>query len=673
MLTVGLVHNWPGKKNSELDLIVRIIAVLDTLGHRALVIDPVGQLLDVDGNPTDKAADEQTLDLVINLHYTNPKWLDALSSCVNCTPLEYILDDPFTGKPVSEPHLRYLLDCMRSHDRMLSAGSSTLDRFAAQVRTESTQRLEVLEEPLALHTTIQHDAVGERQGWVSPASASTFYVFYIGTNWEKTFRSRRTIVRHKGLFERLGESGRFRFYGLRKQNGIPLWKGVEGYQGELPFDGGQSIIRESRRCGVALVPSSRQHLRSGVVSTRIFQASAAGVVIISDRNPFVQAHFGDSVLYFDYGANSEETAASILGQVSWVEENWDAAVAMAERAQALFLKRFTLENEVTAICSQAVADLARVRALDAAAADRQIRIHYVARRFDEPELNRLLENIARQRHKNVVVSLYHASGEEAAFGGFVKRQKAVVFQLHTRDPLALRAGATLAVAVGSGADFHLWYSEGFDWRCGHLSNLLTACADGGSTLSYSPFFAHFGKLFDEEEKQHYFITGLDGGYRRLTKHSVDALDMTRFPLGNMLVSNQQLEAVSEQLAGWSLYDLLAPFLLLREACQADDTSVRFSPVITAHCRLTDDKVPNFAYSEYDYLPGPWCDGRERDRRLFIGLARGGSLIADRDDTLTVADISRWFSLFAYLRHLFEDRPAITRLLWRIQRMLTRVS
>jgi hypothetical protein len=141
----------------------------------------------------------------------------------------------------------------------------------------------------------------------------------------------------------------------------------------------------------------------------------------------------------------------------------------------------------------------------------------------------------------------------------------------------------------------------------------------------------------------------------------------------MLVSNELLEAASEQFAGWSLYDLLAPFLLLRQACRADDTSVRFSSVITAQCVLTDDKALNFAYSEYDYLPAPWCDGRERDRRLFSGLARGGSLVADRDDTLTVADISRWFSLFAYLRHVFEDRPAVTRLLWRIQRMLTRVS
>ena len=48
-MNIGLVYNWPEGKNSELDLIGRICLVLDKQGHKGIIIDPFGKLLDLSG------------------------------------------------------------------------------------------------------------------------------------------------------------------------------------------------------------------------------------------------------------------------------------------------------------------------------------------------------------------------------------------------------------------------------------------------------------------------------------------------------------------------------------------------------------------------------------------------------------------------------------------------
>jgi hypothetical protein len=77
-LRIGLVHNWPGARNSELDIILRIIPILESLGHIGVIVDPMGQILDEQGSrltPLNKCDD---FDLVLNLHYLNPKLLSGL-------------------------------------------------------------------------------------------------------------------------------------------------------------------------------------------------------------------------------------------------------------------------------------------------------------------------------------------------------------------------------------------------------------------------------------------------------------------------------------------------------------------------------------------------------------------------------------------------------------------
>lgn len=338
-ITIGLVHNWPGRKNSELEIILRIRNLL-TDEHNVLVLDPLGFVLDDHAKRTGTAPiADGTCHLILNFHYLNPKFFSGLSFVVNWNPLDFLICDPASGAPVPVTHLHYLCNCFRSHDRVLSAGSVLVDQFIETVRRDRGGT-DLPGASLELHTTIASSGHGDFE---SKITANSFRVFYIGLNWEKTSIAGGK-PRHDSLLRRLDESGRFSFYGLREQGGIFLWDGINCYEGELPFDGGASIIEESRKCGVSLILSTSQHRASGLVSTRVFQACAAGTVIISDDNSFIKTHFGDSILYFEYGQSEKDTAENILEKVRWVEENWSEARRKAMEAQEIFKERFDLEK-----------------------------------------------------------------------------------------------------------------------------------------------------------------------------------------------------------------------------------------------------------------------------------------------------------------------------------------
>jgi hypothetical protein len=84
-LRIGLVHNWPGARNSELDIILRIMPILAHLGHVGIIIDPMGQVLDFSGNRLSPVRRQDDFDLVLNLHYLNPKLLSGLSDYPKAT------------------------------------------------------------------------------------------------------------------------------------------------------------------------------------------------------------------------------------------------------------------------------------------------------------------------------------------------------------------------------------------------------------------------------------------------------------------------------------------------------------------------------------------------------------------------------------------------------------
>jgi hypothetical protein len=161
-----------------------------------------------------------------------------------------------------------------------------------------------------------------------------------GANWDW-----RRGNHYANLYRSLDGTDYFDAYG-------PAWawrgKIFHSYRGYLPSE--TSALRDvMQKDGVALVLHSDDHLMCKAPTQRIFAAAAASCVIISDRHPFVVENFGDSVLYVDQNASTEEMFRQIDGHMRWILAHPKEAVALARRSHAVFIEKFPLEKEVERI------------------------------------------------------------------------------------------------------------------------------------------------------------------------------------------------------------------------------------------------------------------------------------------------------------------------------------
>jgi len=167
-------------------------------------------------------------------------------------------------------------------------------------------------------------------------------LFYCGVNWDKL----RSSDSYKRCFQMLDQTGLMDFWGPK--NGLDAW-GLHSYKGVLPYNG-ISLINGIKKCGAALLLHSQEHLQHDVISGRIFEAAAAGAVIISDRHKFIEKEFGDTVLYIDIDKNNKLSAEEMFKQINnhltWILDNPDQALEMAQKAHAIFDAKFTLEAQL---------------------------------------------------------------------------------------------------------------------------------------------------------------------------------------------------------------------------------------------------------------------------------------------------------------------------------------
>ena len=158
--------------------------------------------------------------------------------------------------------------------------------------------------------------------------------FYIGMS-----------LRYEKLLKKLDKDGIIDIYGPKKVFGTEPWKDFASYRGLIPFDG-RSIIKKMHEAGIVLALHSKSHNREHYVSNRIFEAAAAGAIIISDDNEFVHKYFGDSVYYIDIFKdpdNLEKDLAKILDEIFSHKEE---AFEKAKRAQNIFLEKLNLDRQV---------------------------------------------------------------------------------------------------------------------------------------------------------------------------------------------------------------------------------------------------------------------------------------------------------------------------------------
>lgn len=306
---------WPGQKAAEDEVIERLKIAARLLDLECLVVDPSARLI----NPPHTQLTQDDVDFVISLHFEAPKRFDIFSLVTLWNPVQFYYDWGY------RKFTRNLL----THDDFLSCDSISGDDHVMRLISNGPPR----ERPLfrfypTLSGPLLEPTLGDRK------------IFYVGMNWEKSLKQ---SGRHDGLLGLLDDGGDLRLYGPKVYGGIEVWKDFKSYVGSIPFDG-TSVVRLINQAGISLVLSSRAHAQTEMMSSRIFESSAAGAVIICNENPFARRHFGDSLLYIDTTLPARETYDQVRSHLGWIKAEPAKALALAKRAQAIFRDNFRLDT-----------------------------------------------------------------------------------------------------------------------------------------------------------------------------------------------------------------------------------------------------------------------------------------------------------------------------------------
>ena len=164
-------------------------------------------------------------------------------------------------------------------------------------------------------------------------------LMWVGMQWDK-FRSSENYI---NFIKLLNNNFPIKVYGFYNKFSF-LGKSYDGF-----IPPGIENIKAIRKNGIYLLTHSDLHIKEGNPSLRLFEAAAANVVIISDRNPFTIEHFGDSVLYFDQNADSETMYKQVKNHLEWIYKYPEKAKQLANRCNKIFAKKFNLENDLIRI------------------------------------------------------------------------------------------------------------------------------------------------------------------------------------------------------------------------------------------------------------------------------------------------------------------------------------
>ncbi|GAB7540212.1 hypothetical protein BGC_64370 [Burkholderia sp. 3C] len=312
--TIAVVDYWPTIENAETECILRIKSALQALGWACVSINRHGYLVD----DALTHIDELQVEFVLALHFDSAKSWRAFTYYALWNPLDFYFQWNYREK--SENIL--------SNDAFLSCGSKVADDHARRLLKGAGREASAPFPTLfhAVHEPVVTPAVGRGK------------LFYVGINWEAL--SGRG-GRHHELMKLLDQRGMLDIYGPEIFQNVRVWDGYASYQGEIPFDG-KTLITRVAQSGIGLVLSSEAHIKSGLMSSRLFECLSAGVPIVCDQNRFASDNFGDLLFYIDTTQPATAVARRIEEHVTWIRENPAQAIERATKAQQIYLERFSL-------------------------------------------------------------------------------------------------------------------------------------------------------------------------------------------------------------------------------------------------------------------------------------------------------------------------------------------
>jgi phosphoglycerol transferase len=227
------------------------------------------------------------------------------------------------------------------------------------------------------------------QGWWFPSCQSTELttgpragLAYLKTGWDPG--------RHREILERIASTTDLSRYGTDASSSP---------SNALPFDGCSVLSMLSGRAA-ALCLHTAHHRKTGTPSARVFEAAAAGAVIISDENKFVREAFGETALYVDVEASPDAVAEQVAQHVAWIAANPDDAEELRTKAHKIFRERHTFEILLKQL-PDLVADVRRAWNPPIAMADRAVTYIVRTGNRDMRYLRRALTSLECQSHRNI--------------------------------------------------------------------------------------------------------------------------------------------------------------------------------------------------------------------------------------------------------------------------------
>ena len=324
---IAIIWPWPGNLSSigDLEYVCRVTKGFKNIGYNVDIITNDGFILDEQFNRTSSKICEEKLLFILNLHYKTPKKLDAFYYYIGMYPVDFILEKNYFLEAAS---------ALQTNDDVLLPGENSLllPFFNSLMKRDLA----------AMRLSEIYPSVSE-QDRIRPGSQQK-RIFYCGANWEK---SRKFEQRFEKVFQRLAETNILDIYGPQS-----AWEGNPCYRGPLPINS-SILFQKINESGIVLNLSLPMHYRSQILTNRIYEACCGGAILITERNPFVEKFFGDSVLYVDFDLqNQERVFQQVLAHYEWIQQNPDKAIKKAKQAQKIFLKIFSMEK----ICSQIIAN-----------------------------------------------------------------------------------------------------------------------------------------------------------------------------------------------------------------------------------------------------------------------------------------------------------------------------
>jgi len=392
----AVAHLWSLKLPSgEKEVALRLSLAAQNLGLQCLHVDQFGYIYNSDFELTSHNIFARTDVLfVLHLHFTTMKCHDIWSVFPLWNPPKIIYDWP-------SPY-EYIANLTHHDDYAVSTSNKSVDHLNSLLMPHGR----TFDGQVKLLPTLSRSQV------LPPrlASFKSPTLFYCGMAWEK---SAKQVPRHAHLLRRLDHHSFAAFYGPTHIGTSPAWEGYKQYRGELPFDGGKSLLKQINESGVCLALSSEVHRRAAIMSNRLFEGLAAGALVITDRNDFVVSTLGDCVITVDNDGDQATTYQQVIDAFHLVQRNPSQAQERAAAAQQIFKDKLTLEPMLESLINSLPARKARDRQVLLGRAETvavDVVVLWTAATLEH--FDNVVESLQRQEHRCirlvVVVDAQHA-------------------------------------------------------------------------------------------------------------------------------------------------------------------------------------------------------------------------------------------------------------------------